>query len=96
MSFGGTITGSFDTLLNLLEGIGDCVIDNGFDAVLFLNGHGGNRSLIDSVPRILGPEYPDTDIRACAYFDLPDSEYINKTAKANTAAWSTLVSSRPR
>ncbi|MEF8900090.1 MAG: creatininase family protein, partial [Halovenus sp.] len=28
MSFGGTITGSFDTLLDLLEAIGGCAIEN--------------------------------------------------------------------
>lgn len=77
MSFGGTITGAFDTLLDLLEAIGDCVRDNGFDAVLFVNGHGGNRALVEGVPRVLGPEYPDTDVRACTYFDLPESEYID-------------------
>jgi creatinine amidohydrolase len=78
MSFGGTITGSFDTLLDLLEAIGCCVIEYGFDAVLFVNGHGGNRSLVDSVPRILGPAHPNTDVRACTYFDLPESEYIDE------------------
>ncbi|WP_436934701.1 creatininase family protein [Halovenus marina] len=83
MSFGGTITGSFETLLDLLEEIGECVIDNGFDAIIFVNGHGGNRSLVDSTPRILGPEYPQTDVRACTYFDLPDSEYINEIRESD-------------
>lgn len=76
LSFGGTISGEFGTLLDLLTQIVDCVADNGFDVVLLVNGHGGNRSLVDSVPRVLGPERPEVDIRACTYFDLPDEERI--------------------
>jgi creatinine amidohydrolase len=84
MSLGGTITGDYGTLLDLLGQITDCVIDNGFDAVLVVNGHGGNKSLVASVPRIVGPaHYPDVDIRACTYFELPDEETIARIRRSD-------------
>lgn len=70
LPFGGTITLEFETILNSVEEIADSAIDNGFDAVLLLNGHGGNQSLISSAVKTVGKSNPETEILGLTYFNL--------------------------
>lgn len=70
MPFGGTVTLDRETLAALLEGITDTALDNGFDAVLILNGHGGNAALIDTVSAAVGADHPDVDVASLTYFAL--------------------------
>lgn len=70
LSFGGTISGEFETLLEVLEQVAETVLENGFDALLFLNGHGGNASLIDTAVSTVGRTHPDAEILGLTYFDL--------------------------
>lgn len=73
MDFGGTITLEVETLLAVLRDIAASVLDNGFDAILFLNGHGGNMSLIGTAVSKIGKEFPDYQILGLTYFPLADS-----------------------
>jgi creatinine amidohydrolase len=70
LPFGGTISGEFDTLKTQLEEIADTALENGFDAVLFLNGHGGNTALIDVVTSEVGRAHPDVEALGATYFEL--------------------------
>lgn len=70
MPFGGTISLDVDSFLSHARAIGESVIDSGFDALFFVNGHGGNISLVSSVTGALGPEYPDVQILGTTYFQL--------------------------
>lgn len=36
-----------ETLLDVLEEVADAALNDGFDGVCFVNGHGGNVSLVD-------------------------------------------------
>ncbi len=73
MSFGGTLTLEYRHLLSVLENIASAGLQNGFDAVLMLNGHGGNKSLIDSAVSTIGEEHEDTEVLGLTYFDLAQS-----------------------
>ncbi len=75
MSFGGTITLEHDDLLDTLEGIADAALDNGFDALLLLNGHGGNASVVDSATSIIGHRHAAVEVHGLAYFQLAASFY---------------------
>ena len=73
MDFGGTITLETETMIDVLQDIAASILDNGFDAVLFLNGHGGNTSLIDTAVSKIGNEFPDAQILSLTYIRLAES-----------------------
>lgn len=70
LPFGGTITVGFDTLMALLEDVADSVLDNGFDALLLVNGHGGNGPLVTAATSTIGEAHPDAEILSVTYFTL--------------------------
>lgn len=73
MSLGGTISLKGNELHNLLEKISNTVLDNDFDALLLLNGHGGNATIVSTVTSSLGANHPDKQILALSYFHLASS-----------------------
>lgn len=70
MAFGGTITSDFEVLLASVENVADSALENGFDALLLLNGHGGNMALISAAVSTIGDEHPDTEVLGLTYFEL--------------------------
>ncbi|MFC6765906.1 creatininase family protein [Natrinema soli] len=70
LSFGGTLTAEFETLLGLIRDTADSGLSNGFDAVVLVNGHGGNTPLIGAAVSELGREHPETEILGITYFEL--------------------------
>lgn len=70
MAFGGTVTLERETLSTLLEDIADSALENGFDALLFLNGHGGNAALVDAVAGSVGASHPDAEVSGLTYYTL--------------------------
>lgn len=82
MPFGGTLTLEYRTLLTTLENVADAALENGFDAVLFLNGHGGNASLISSVVSTVGVEHEEAEILGLTYFQLASS-FIDDIRESN-------------
>lgn len=70
MTFGGTVTVEHEHLLWLLEDVADATLENGFDALVLLNGHGGNRSLISSATSTIGKDHPEAEIFGLTYFQL--------------------------
>lgn len=69
LSFGGTLSLTFAHLRATLEDIAHTGIENGFDAVLFVNGHGGNGPLIDAVVSTVGVD-TDAEVLGTTYFEL--------------------------
>ena len=67
--FGGTLSLEFEQLRTLLENVAETGLENGFDAVLFVNGHGGNGPLINSVVSTVGVE-TDAEVLGTTYFEL--------------------------
>lgn len=70
LPFGGTVSLERADLEALLEGIADTALGNGFDALLLLNGHGGNAALIDAVVVSIGADHPDVEVTGLTYFAL--------------------------
>jgi creatinine amidohydrolase len=73
MAFGGTLALEFGVMREVLENIADSALDNGFDALLLLNGHGGNMSLISAATSTIGKEYESAEILGLTYFELAAS-----------------------
>ncbi|GAA0256979.1 hypothetical protein ACFFQF_18650 [Haladaptatus pallidirubidus] len=48
-------------------------MENGFDALLLVNGHDGNASFVDDTISTIGVAHPDHEILSLAYFDLATS-----------------------
>lgn len=70
LSFGGTMTGEFDTLHSFLEELCNSALENGFDAMVLVNGHGGNTSLVKTVVNTVGRENESVEVLGLTYFDL--------------------------
>jgi creatinine amidohydrolase len=83
MNLGGTLTLEFEHLLHVLEDVADSAIDNGFDAVLMLNGHGGNGSAIDAATKSVGYEHQDVEVLGITYFPLAVS-FIDEIRDSET------------
>lgn len=69
LSFGGTLSLDFENLRAVLEDVARTGIQNGFDSVLFVNGHGGNGPLINAVVSTVGIE-TEAEILGTTYFEL--------------------------
>lgn len=70
LDFGGTISLGVETMLAVLRDVAASILDNGFDAILFLNGHGGNAAILGTAVTKIGTEFPDAQVLSLTYFDL--------------------------
>lgn len=73
LPFGGTLSLEFDTMLAAVEEVADAALENGFDALVLLNGHGGNKSLVGAATSTVGEAHPDAEVLGLTYFDLATS-----------------------
>lgn len=73
LPFGGTISVETTTLLSLFSEIAETALDNGFDAILFLNGHAGNMPAISSAISDIGDAHPDCEALGLTYFHLAET-----------------------
>lgn len=69
LPLGGTLTADFETLLDLLSETADAGLANGFDALLFVNGHGGNTPLIEAAVSKIGRDR-SVETLGLTYFEL--------------------------
>lgn len=58
LSFGGTISLSSSTYLQMLTDVGESLVTCGFKKIIFLNGHGGNEPLMVQVANDLAVKHP--------------------------------------
>lgn len=70
LPFGGTITLDVEELIDVLEAVADSALENGFNSLLLLNGHGGNMSIIDNAVKTIGREHPEATVHGLTYFTL--------------------------
>lgn len=71
--FGGTVSLEFEHMLAAIEDIADTALENGFDSLMLLNGHGGNQSLIDGAVSTIGANHDDVEVLGLTYFQLARS-----------------------
>lgn len=88
LPFGGTVSLSVDHMLDALEDVAETLLPNGFDALLFLNGHGGNGPVVGAALNTIGPAHPEVDVLSLMYFDLlaPHAAEIREGEVAGTHA----------
>ena len=82
MAFGGTISIDVHGLLDLLERVAESVLENGFDAILFVNGHGGNHATIGDATSSIGDSHPDAQVLGVSYFYLA-GEFIDEIRESD-------------
>lgn len=73
LPFGGTLSLDLEDLRAVLEDVAATGLENGFDAVCFVNGHGGNAALIDAVVSTVGTS-TDAEVLGTTYFTLATDE----------------------
>jgi len=83
LSLGGTVSGEFETLRAHLTEIATTGLQNGFDAAIFVNGHGGNKALIEAVVSEVGADHPETEVLGTTYFEL-DVDLIDDVRDSET------------
>jgi creatinine amidohydrolase len=75
LGIGGTISLQFNNLLAVVEDIADTTLSNGFDAILFLNGHGDNSPLLNGAVYSIGVHHhPRSEILSLDYYVLVKDE----------------------
>ncbi len=67
----GSVTLSYHTFANVLSDIAACVYAHGFRRILFLNGHGGNMPLVQSIRLKLWEENRIPSVYGFTYWELP-------------------------
>lgn len=70
LPFAGTLTLSFDTMRTVVEEVADTALSNGFDALVLLNGHGGNKPLVGAATSTVGVDHPAAEVLGLTYFEL--------------------------
>jgi creatinine amidohydrolase len=70
MGFGGTLSLEFEHIMSVLEDVADAGLDNGFDAVVLVNGHGGNKPVVSSAVTTIGRAHSEVQVLGVTYFDL--------------------------
>lgn len=86
LSLGGTLSLEFEHLRRTLEDVGRTGLENGFDAVCFVNGHGGNMPLIDALVSTLG-QAVEAEVLGMTYFTLatPDVSDLRESETGGMA-----------
>jgi creatinine amidohydrolase len=74
LRFGATLSAGVDTHVNLLCDLLVPLLDDGFQRILLLNGHGGNIDTMQMALRRLQPNYRDRILCAASYWDLAAKE----------------------
>lgn len=83
LPFGGTLSLEQDELVTLLCSTAESALENGFDCVLLLNGHGGNKSIIGTATSVIGERHPDVEVLGVTYFDL-SKPFIDEIRESDT------------
>jgi creatinine amidohydrolase len=74
LRFGATLSASVDLHVNLLSELLEPLLEDGFQRILVLNGHGGNIDTMQMALRRLQPTYRDRILSAASYWDLASRE----------------------
>jgi len=74
LRLGATLDEGLDNYIATLCDVGTSLLNDGFQRILFLNGHGGNIDPMKIAVRLLQPEYVDTLLVAGNYWSVADAE----------------------
>jgi creatinine amidohydrolase len=74
LRFGATLSAQVDTHIDLLCDLLTPLLDDGYQRVLILNGHGGNIDTMQVALRRLQGRYRNRQLTAASYWDLAEKE----------------------
>lgn len=74
LRFGGTLSVDADTHATLLAELLQPLLEDNYERILILNGHGGNIDTMQVALRMLQTHYPETILAAASYWDLAAPE----------------------
>ncbi len=74
--FGGTISLSAPDFLEHISTVAESAVTAGFDAVILVNGHGGNISLVGAATGTVGPDHPEAQVLGVTYFQLATDQVM--------------------
>jgi creatinine amidohydrolase len=77
LRFGGTLSVDADTHATLLAELLQPLIEDNYERILILNGHGGNIDTMQMALRRLQPRYAQRVLAAASYWDLAAAELAN-------------------
>jgi creatinine amidohydrolase len=86
-SFGGTLSLTLEQMLGVLDGVGRTGVDNGFDGLLLVNGHGANGPAIDGAVSTLGSSHPSVEVAGLTYYHLV-SKFVDEVRNSDTGGMS--------
>jgi creatinine amidohydrolase len=74
LRFGATLTAEVDTHVDVLCDMLAPLLEDGYQRLLILNGHGGNIDTMHVALRLLQPDYPTSILSAASYWELAEKE----------------------
>jgi creatinine amidohydrolase len=74
LRFGATLSAEVDTHVRMLVDLLTPLLEDGYQRILVLNGHGGNIDTMQVALRQLRPRYPQRQVSAASYWDLASRE----------------------
>src|SRR5262245_55797334 len=74
LRFGATLSAAVDTHVDMLCDLVRPLLDDGFQRLLILNGHGGNIDTMQVALRRLQPVYRDRTLSAASYWDIAEKD----------------------
>ncbi len=74
LRYGGTLSASVDTHIDILCELVEPLLEDGYQRLLILNGHGGNIDTMQTALRMLQPHHREHILAAASYWDLASKE----------------------
>jgi creatinine amidohydrolase len=74
LRYGGTLSAEVDTHVQMIVDLLTPLLEDGYERVLVLNGHGGNIDTMQTALRKLRPRYLHRHVTAASYWDLAATE----------------------
>jgi creatinine amidohydrolase len=74
LRFGGTLSAEVDTHVAVVCDLLTPLLEDGYERILVLNGHGGNVDTMQMALRRLRPRFPRRHVTAASYWDLAAAE----------------------
>jgi creatinine amidohydrolase len=74
LRFGGTLSATVDTHVDILCDLVESLLNDGFERIMILNGHGGNVDTMQMALRRLQPRYQTKQMTAASYWDIAEKE----------------------
>jgi len=77
MGFPGTVSLMPHTFLSMIGEVADCLSKSGFRTLILINGHGGNRALLDSSITSIKHTHPELELYSFTILDIARKKFTH-------------------